>query len=242
MIIEYLRFLLFNAIEMSACLILIMAWFNEKVKWYITELAIASVVFPSISYIVIKFYGSLSLNMMIQFILIQLFFVFILRPTIKRKIFYSIWIVLFGYFSYLAIQTSIAWIAETLNYMSINEVTVSFSSKGENLQIISAFFALSVSGYKIFMREPFILNFRSIGKSRAVYVLIASMGLISEIIALKFFIFSNNSFNFIAYSIILFTVFLLLIYYTNKRDKDEANDNLARTSHVLQKERSIKQQ
>ncbi|WP_170318599.1 hypothetical protein [Paenibacillus sp. HGF7] len=142
----------------------------------------------------------------------------------------------------MAIQTSIAWIAETLNYMSINEVTVSFSSKGENLQIISAFFALSVSGYKIFMREPFILNFRSIGKSRAVYVLIASMGLISEIIALKFFIFSNNSFNFIAYSIILFTVFLLLIYYTNKRDKDEANDNLARTSHVLQKERSIKQQ
>ncbi|MFB5759027.1 hypothetical protein [Paenibacillus medicaginis] len=231
---EYFRFLLFNSFEVIAVLIFIMGSFRIPIKWYVKEIIFLAVLMPTISYFQINS-DYAGYNTLVQFSILVISF----KVLFEENWISSFWRTALGYTIYLMIQTIVALIAVYTDFTTLEEVAVPFTPHGEILQTLSAFTALCIAGFKIFSGDYFSFSFRKINKSKTVYVIVLIFGIASEIFALKFLIFSQNSFNFIVYTILIFIIFILFIYLSIKRERDERTEVVTRIRSALKKEKEV---
>ncbi|QAV18876.1 hypothetical protein PC41400_14790 [Paenibacillus chitinolyticus] len=219
------RYIFLSFLEFSALIVLSLTIFGFKLQYYKREILFTSLLMSVLSFLLYE-YDLLAVMTIVQIGALIL----LIRNVFKEKNWlYSTWVVIAGNVFYVLIQTVYVHLSVRSGFFStFEEATLPMNYKSDISQVICSLIAYTISVYIMIMKQGFAFGFRSIDKKTTIYfhvslfiILILSAGYTLVDTPVKYG-------SYYMYSIAIFTLFCLFLYFSYRRNSDETSYHISK--------------
>lgn len=213
--VDFAGYSFFSGLEYFSLIFIVLCMFRFKLKYFIKEMIITTLILTFISYILLMA-NMTPFIMLVNFVLLTLIFMFIF----KEKCLYSLWITFSGTTVFAIAQTSIVMISMLSGTITPEDTTQSFGFTVFAHQALTATIIVAIGSWIKYTNSGFGFNFRT-QLNKPLYTMIALLSVV--VCSVFFFLYSSQEHHvFFCLMISSFiSLFILAIRFSFLKEQEE---------------------